>query len=231
MKKFITDRQTVEDLNLMGRFKKDSVINIFDRTKTRSGRQALEDMFRNPMTDAEQINARSKAFGYYKSLNLEFPFEEPQIELIEYYMNSAPSADALSSAVSMFMGKCKLVLANNKAYEKVLEGMGTLAAVILGSAELLKKFPLEGCPERAEIEDFLSYINPDVVSGLKVIAAKGVNLSLGKAINADKLVRITLGKAVHVLMPLLAKLDVNMSVGCAAAERNFGFGLFGLLQL
>lgn len=223
MKKFITDRQTVEDLNLMGRFKKDSVINIFDRTKTRSGRQALEDMFRNPMTDAEQINARSKAFGYYKSLNLEFPFEEPQIELIEYYMNSAPSADALSSAVSMFMGKCKLVLANNKAYEKVLEGMGTLAAVIVGSAELLKKFPLEGCPERAEIEDFLSYINPDVVSGLKVIAAKGVNLSLGKAIKADKLVRITLGKAVHVLMPLLAKLDVNMSVGCAAAERNFGF--------
>ena len=223
MKKFITDRQTVEDLNLMGRFKKDSVINIFDRTKTRSGRQALEDMFRNPMTDAEQINARSKAFGYYKSLNLEFPFEEPQIELIEYYMNSAPSADALSSAVSMFMGKCKLVLANNKAYEKVLDGMGTLAAVIVGSAELLKKFPLEGCPERAEIEDFLSYINPDVVSGLKVIAAKGVNISLGKAIKADKLVRITLGKAVHVLMPLLAKLDVNMSVGCAAAERNFGF--------
>ena len=148
MKKFITDRQTVEDLNLMGRFKKDSVINIFDRTKTRSGRQALEDMFRNPMTDAEQINARSKVFGYYKSLNLAFPFEEAQVELIEYYLNSAPSADALSSATSMFMGKCKLVLANNKAYEKVLEGMGTLAGVIVGAAELLKNFPLEGCPER-----------------------------------------------------------------------------------
>ena len=68
-----------------------------------------------------------------------------------------------------------------------------------------------------------AYINPDIISRLNDIARKGVNLSLGKAISADKLVRITLGKAVHVLMPLLAKLDVNMSVGCAAAERNFGF--------
>ena len=83
MKKFITDRQTIEDLNLIGRFKKDSVINIFDRTKTRAGRQALEDMFRNPMTDAAQINARSNAFAYYKKLDLVFPFEESQIELIE----------------------------------------------------------------------------------------------------------------------------------------------------
>ena len=223
MKKFITDRQTVEDLNLMGRFKKDSVINIFDRTTTRSGRQALEDMFRNPMTDSEQINARSKVFGYYKSLNLAFPFEEAQVELIEYYLNSAPSADALASATSMFMGKCKLVLANNKAYEKVLEGMATLAKVIVGSADLLRKFPLEGCPEKDEIETFLSYLNPEIISRLNDIARKGTDLSLGKAISADKLVRITLGKAVNVLMPLLAKLDVNMSVGCAAAERNFGF--------
>lgn len=225
MKKFITDRQTIEDLNLMGRFKKDSVINIFDRTTTRSGRQALEDMFRNPMTDASLINERSRGFVYYKSLNQTFPFEESQIELIEYYLNSGAPSDAFSSAMSLFMGKCKLVLANNKAYEKVLEGLGTLAEVIVGSEAMLKTFPLEGCPQKDEIETFLSSVNPDVISRLKTIAAKGVNMSLGQAISADKLVRITLGKAVSVLMPLLAKLDVNMSVGCAAAERNFGFAV------
>lgn len=225
MKKFITDRQTIEDLNLMGRFKKDSVINIFDRTTTRSGRQTLEDMFRNPMTDASLINERSRGFVYYKSLNQTFPFEESQIELIEYYLNSGAPSDAFSSAMSLFMGKCKLVLANNKAYEKVLEGLGTLAEVIVGSEAMLKTFPLEGCPQKDEIETFLSSVNPDVISRLKTIAAKGVNMSLGQAISADKLVRITLGKAVSVLMPLLAKLDVNMSVGCAAAERNFGFAV------
>ena len=133
---FITDRQTTEDLNLLGRFKKDSVINIFDRTKTRAGRQALEDMFRNPMTTAQEINERSKIFSYYKSLNMEFPFDETQVELIEYYINSNTSTDALSSAMGIFTSKCKLVLANNKAYEKMLEGMGVLAKVALGAVEI-----------------------------------------------------------------------------------------------
>ena len=201
MKKFITDRQTIEDLNLIGRFKKDSVINIFDRTKTRAGRQALEDMFRNPMTDAAQINARSNAFAYYKKLDLVFPFEESQIELIEYYINSGASADALSSAMNMFIGKCKLVLANNKAYEKVLEGMSVLAEVMVGSSELLKKFPLEDCPEKVDIEKFLSYMTSDVITRLKNIASKGIEMGLSQAIS----------------------LDLNMSVGAAAAERKFGF--------
>lgn len=223
MKKFITDRQTIEDLNLIGRFKKDSVINIFDRTKTRAGRQALEDMFRNPMTDAAQINARSNAFAYYKKLDLVFPFEESQIELIEYYINSGASADALSSAMNMFIGKCKLVLANNKAYEKVLEGMSVLAEVMVGSSELFKKFPLEDCPEKEDIEKFLSYMTSDVVTRLKNIASKGTEMGLSQAISADRLVRIRLSEAVSVLMPLLARLDLNMSVGAAAAERNFGF--------
>lgn len=223
MKKFITDRQTIEDLNLIGRFKKDSVINIFDRTKTRAGRQALEDMFRNPMTDAAQINARSNAFAYYKKLDLVFPFEESQIELIEYYINSGASADALSSAMNMFIGKCKLVLANNKAYEKVLEGMSVLAEVMVGSSELLKKFPLEDCPEKVDIEKFLSYMTSDVITRLKNIASKGIEMGLSQAISADKLVRIKLSDAVSVLMPLLARLDLNMSVGAAAAERKFGF--------
>lgn len=223
MKKFITDRQTIEDLNLIGRFKKDSVINIFDRTKTRAGRQALEDMFRNPMTDAAQINARSNAFTYYKKLDLVFPFEESQIELIEYYINSGASADALSSAMNMFIGKCKLVLANNKAYEKVLEGMSVLAEVMVGSSELFKKFPLEDCPEKEDIEKFLSYMTSDVITRLKNITSKGTEMGLSQAISADRLVRIRLSEAVSVLMPLLARLDLNMSVGTAAAERNFGF--------
>ena len=115
MKNFITDRQTTEDLNLLGRFKKDSVINIFDKTKTRAGRQALEDMFRNPMTSAQAINERAKIFSYYKSLNREFPFDETQVELIEYYINSNTSTDALSSAMGIFTSKCKMVLANIRA--------------------------------------------------------------------------------------------------------------------
>ena len=223
MNNFITDRQTTEDLNLLGRFKKDSVINIFDRTRTRAGRQALEDMFRKPMTNAQEINERSRIFSYYKSLNREFPFDETQVELIEYYINSNTSTDAMSSAMNIFTSKCKMVLANNRAYEKMLEGMGMLAKVTLGTVELVEAFPRENCPDINEIEVLTSAITSDYRSKLQTIAKKNVDMTLGQAISADKLLRLTLGDAVRTMMQLLAKLDLNMAVGSTAADKGFGF--------
>ena len=223
MNNFITDRQTTEDLNLLGRFKKDSVINIFDRTRTRAGRQALEDMFRKPMTNAQEINERSRIFSYYKSLNREFPFDETQVELIEYYINSNTSTDAMSSAMNIFTSKCKMVLANNRAYEKMLEGMGMLAKVILGAVEMVEAFPRENCPDINEIEVLTSAITSDHRSKLQTIAKKNVDMTLGQAISADKLMRLTLGDAVRTMMQLLAKLDLNMAVGSTAADKGFGF--------
>lgn len=223
MNNFITDRQTTEDLNLLGRFKKDSVINIFDRTRTRAGRQALEDMFRKPMTNAQEINERSRIFSYYKSLNREFPFDETQVELIEYYINSNTSTDAMSSAMNIFTSKCKMVLANNRAYEKMLEGMGMLAKVILGAVEMVEAFPRANCPDINEIEVLTSAITSDYRSKLQSIAKKSVDMTLGQAISADKLMRLTLGDAVRTMMQLLAKLDLNMAVGSTAADKGFGF--------
>ena len=223
MNNFITDRQTTEDLNLLGRFKKDSVINIFDRTRTRAGRQALEDMFRKPMTNAQEINERSRIFSYYKSLNREFPFDETQVELIEYYINSNTSTDAMSSAMNIFTSKCKMVLANNRAYEKMLEGMGMLAKVLLGAVEMVEAFPRENCPDINEIEVLTSAITSDYRSKLQNIAKKNVDMTLGQAISADKLMRLTLGDAVRTMMQLLAKLDLNMAIGSTAADKGFGF--------
>jgi DNA mismatch repair ATPase MutS len=210
-------------LNLLGRFKKDSVINIFDRTRTRAGRQALEDMFRKPMTNAQEINERSRIFSYYKSLNREFPFDETQVELIEYYINSNTSTDAMSSAMNIFTSKCKMVLANNRAYEKMLEGMGMLAKVLLGAVEMVEAFPRENCPDINEIEVLTSAITLDCRSKLQTIAKKNVDMTLGQAISADKLMRLTLGDAVRTMMQLLAKLDLNMAVGSTAADKGFGF--------
>ena len=100
---FLTDRQTMEDLNLLGRFKKDSIINIFDSTTTRSGRQMLENMFRNPMTEAVEINSRSRMFRYYADLQLDFPFDEQQVESVEYFLNLNGGENSTSAAMGIWI--------------------------------------------------------------------------------------------------------------------------------
>ena len=223
MTNFISDRQTSEDLNLMGRFKKDSIINIFDRTHTRYGRQMLENMFRNPMTDAGSINERSRMFRYYKSLHLEFPFEERQVEAVEYFLNLNNGSTSMASTMSILVYKLRQIFANDKHYEKLMESLTVIADVVLGMSDLLSKFPSDGCPIKAEIDEFKSVFTPAALVAVKSFKTGGNSLSFGQMTKADRLFRVTYRKGVNKMMELVRTLDVCMSVGNVAEEKGFGF--------
>lgn len=220
MKQFITDRQTVEDLNLLGRFKKDSIINIFDRTTTRHGRQMLENMFRKPMVSVDQINSRSKMFVYYKGLEMSFPFVEEQVELIEYFLNLNNSG---VSAGSILLYKFRQIFANDKHYEKLLESINVISDVVLKMSELLAAFPQENCPIADDIKKFFTIFDGQVLSHVKKIASFKGSMKVGQAIKADKLYRSTLREGMDMILDLIGRLDVFLSVGNAARERNYGF--------
>ncbi len=61
---FITDKQTLDDLNLPGKYKPGSVFSLFNQVNTIGGEKLLEDMFRNPLTNAGEINRCSSIFKY-----------------------------------------------------------------------------------------------------------------------------------------------------------------------
>ena len=223
MTAFLTDRQTMEDLNLLGRFKKDSIINIFDSTTTRNGRQMLESMFRSPMTTASEINNRAEMFKYYRGLDLVFPFDEQQVELIEYFLNLNGGENSTSSAMGIYLCKFKQIFANDKNYEKLHEAIAVLADVILSMSDFLASFPAERCPVKSEIENFKNVFSAQELATIKNIAELKGKLSLGQTVKADRLFRVRLRQGIDKMMELMTLLDVCMSVGKAARERNYGF--------
>ena len=46
---FTVDKQTLDDLNLLGKYRSNSIYNVFSRTHTQGGEMVLEQMFRNPL--------------------------------------------------------------------------------------------------------------------------------------------------------------------------------------
>ena len=220
---FLTDRQTMEDLNLLGRFKKDSIINIFDSTTTRNGRQMLESMFRSPMTSAGEINARAEMFKYYRQLEFAFPFEEEQVEQIEYFLNLNGGENSTSAAMGIYLCKFKQIFANDKNYEKLHEAIAVLADVTLQMSKFLAGFPMQGCPIEAEINAFNAVFTAAELQAIKKIADLKGKLSLGQTVKADRLLRVRLREGVDKMMLLISHLDVCMAVGKAARERNYGF--------
>ena len=75
---FTVDKQTLDDLNLLGKYRSNSIYNVFSRTHTQGGEMVLEQMFRNPLSDADAINKRSAVFEYFQQKNLEFPFRSEE---------------------------------------------------------------------------------------------------------------------------------------------------------
>lgn len=223
MKEFLTDRQTMEDLNLMGRFKKDSIINIFDKTSTRSGRQMLESMFRAPMTSAVEINERSRIFRYYAGLALDFPFDEEQVEAVEYFLNLNNGENAPASSAGILIYKIRQIFANDKHYEKLLGSVTVLSDMVLKMSDFLNAFPMEDCPIKEQISIFKSVFTSDALDFTRDISARKGKLTLQQAIRADKFFRVLVRKGVDVMMSVTGLVDVCLSVGKAARERKFGF--------
>lgn len=84
---FTVDKQTLDDLNLLGKYRSNSIYNVFSRTHTQGGEMVLEQMFRNPF-DADAINKRSAVFEYFQQKNLEFLLIENFLDAVEYYLST-----------------------------------------------------------------------------------------------------------------------------------------------
>ena len=54
---FTVDKQTLDDLNLLGKYRSNSIYIVFSRTHTQGGEMVLEQMFRNPLSVADAINS------------------------------------------------------------------------------------------------------------------------------------------------------------------------------
>ncbi|MBO9632977.1 MAG: hypothetical protein J7578_07635, partial [Chitinophagaceae bacterium] len=85
---FMADKQTLEDLNILGKYKNNSLYSIFNQVKTSGGEQLLDDMFRHPLNDEQQINQRSSLFRYFQHKALPFPLEEKEFSDMQTYLNS-----------------------------------------------------------------------------------------------------------------------------------------------
>src|SRR6187402_3539743 len=96
---FIADKQTLEDLNLLGKYRPHSIFGIFNQVRTHGAGRLLEEMFNNPLTEAEAINARASVFQYFQRRQLTFPFAAEQIGKMENYLGMGAGSNIVASTI------------------------------------------------------------------------------------------------------------------------------------
>jgi DNA mismatch repair ATPase MutS len=221
---FITDQQTLNDLNLLGKHRRGSIFNLFYKVHTAGGERLLEQLFRHPLTDAKAINERSSLFRYFSSLRLIFPLSGAQVEAMENYLES-PGHSHLPAAVwNSLRQKTMATLMRNEAHGQSREGL--LAAVTglqvldVFLREMAARDPMG--PYAGRVKTALAVLEDRRLTAL-LAEDRPEDWPLVTLARHDHLLRTRLREGLEIVRQVLNELDVYIGVGNLAHARGWGY--------
>jgi DNA mismatch repair ATPase MutS len=224
--KFAIDRQTLDDLNLLGKYKTNSIFNLYNQTITKGGESILEQMFQNPLTDADAINTRKEIINFFSRENLSLPFTREEFKLTESYLENSDYRNSALSIIGNLRRYFKKLIANDKEYDTLVEG-------VLCAVTVIKK--LKGYVK--EISK-LSGSNPYftyVVNALKILEDKKLSwiytfdpsneISFTMFAWSDHRMRYSISSQLKELMLYMNYLDLYVSVSGVGKKRGYVFAV------
>lgn len=218
---FLIDKQTLNDLNIFGKTGRNSVYELFHKTRTRGGAQLLEEMFLYPLSDAERIAERSTIIGYFQKIQATFPLRGDIFDALEPYLENTDSRTRILAENDTLQRKLKSYMGADTGYELLHKGI--LAAIELFN--LLDGFlaspDVSSCPgyekDLAEMRELLD--DPR----LKWVYEEKNTRRLDYSCSAryDNLLRYVLRDKIERLLNLVYRLDVYTSVAETAERCHF----------
>ncbi|MDD7885097.1 hypothetical protein [Flavivirga sp. 57AJ16] len=219
---FVTDKQTLDDLNILGKYKNNSIFSLFNRTVTTGGSWLLEKMFQNPFTTTEDINKRAKVFAFFQKINVSLPFTAGEFEIVENYIRNAETKNRLVAAFNISRSRLSNYIANEKEYPVLREGLEKSIAVFSKLKGLIKTIGEQSndTPYREKvkkIQDLLSNKHFDLAYGCIGISP----LPYKKVLQLDYIFRGLLNEQLEDLLKELYELDVYITVSNVSKENGF----------
>lgn len=227
---FIADKQTLEDLNMLGKYKQHSIFSLFNRVNTTGGEQLLNKMFQAPLTAPQAINQRSEIFKYFQSKQVTFPFSNEQFGVAENYLSGSSNNNYPAALISLSKKKLLATVIKDEEYPNLQSGLRQTITVLndcktfisqLGEDEKREK----NQPDHPFYDELLTVKNILNDPRLQVIEQTTVTsqLSLQKTAKYDHLLRHTMRSDLQTVMDTFYLLDVYIAVANLAKEKDFSY--------
>lgn len=221
---FITDKQTLDDLNIFGSHSREkSIYGMFNRTTTNGGAAELENMFRVPLSDHNQINLRSTMIRCLMDREVEFPFRPGLFNTIDHYLSSTDTRTRLSSYGDTLERKFRSFVGADTHYSQVRTGVLATLEMLYGvrrfidSSRSLGSSPYD--PEFDAMEAILGEGPMSVLPFGKPLR----KIPYTVTVTCDTQLRFTLNSRIKRLLRHIYTLDAYISVAKVARQRGFAF--------
>lgn len=219
---FGIDKQTLDELNLLGKFRSGSVYNLFNQVKTRGGEQLLDKMFRSPMTDVQKINDRTSVFRFFQQEQLNFPVDAQQISLMREFMDSGLGNHLPVVFFSTVMKKMLSSLTRDERYKKNIQGLQAAIAVLNRCYSFLETMrPVPGTYGK-RVEGIMQVLSDPRMEKLRKTDIYK-SMPLKTLVYYNHLLRGRLYSEIEDVMLFIYELDVNIHVSAVAKNKGFTF--------
>ncbi|GGH05009.1 DNA mismatch repair protein [Sphingobacterium alkalisoli] len=220
---FTVDKQTLEDLNLLGKFTPGSIFGMFNKVQTSGGERLLLQLFKNPLTDPDAINKRSGLLSYFQEKALDFPFSRAEFQTVEHYFSTGSSTNYPAAFMVVFFKKIQASLLRDERYPALQKGLVATIGFLNSLNDFLKQFndsnPTPFDEERQLLRRILE--TPALRNLLK---EKGTDeFPTAKLAAYDHLLKHTLQADIEILMECIYKLDVYIAVGKVGKAQGFSY--------
>ncbi|QEC45970.1 MutS-like protein [Pseudobacter ginsenosidimutans] len=217
---FITDRQTLEELNLSGKFRKGTVHHLFNQVKTRGGEQLLDVMFREPLTNAASINQRSSIFQYFQQVRQDFPFDAEQVNLMREYLDAGEAKQAALVLATTLTRRLLSILTRDGQYKKNIQGLQATIVNLHKCYSFISRLQAMPGPWTEKIESIARILNHKRMERLRA-------MDIYKALPAttiafyNHLLKHVLKEEMEQVLLFIYEVDVNIAVSEVAHKRGF----------
>ncbi len=219
---FVTDKQTLQDLNILGRYKNNSIFSLFNHTITSGGGRLLERMFNNPYNELERITRRKENISFFEELNISLPFTENEFDEVENYLRNTESKNRVLAALNISRVKFMNFIAREKEYEIIRDGLEktiTLFKKLRETVDLIAS-KSEGTPFHEKALKLKELLNRNEVAqayDYDVISP----LPYRYVFRFDYIYRGLLNEEMEDMLNEIYRLDVFTAVSKVSRERGF----------
>ncbi|HVW58528.1 MAG TPA: hypothetical protein VHC48_00785, partial [Puia sp.] len=223
---FIADKQTLDDLNLLGKYKSNAIFGLFDKVQTEGGERLLEQMFRHPLTDAAAINHRSGILRWFGEKAAAFPFNKEEFTLMENYLGTGTAGGTLMTGLDTVRKKLMHFAGLDKEYPVLEEGLYT-TMMLLHRLDVFLSHLEEGIwesPFRKELRSVKEILSSPALDWLAKEQGNR-RLPLRKIVRYDNTLRLVLKKELEGVLQVVYQLDVYIAVSAVARTKGFSYAL------
>ena len=219
---FIIDRQTINDLNIFGKVRGNSVYGVFNSTRTRGGAQLLEEMFHYPLSDAERINHRSTVIRYFMDKNVRFDFQNEWFDALEGYLANRDERSRLMPEDNTLQRRMKRCVGGDMEFEQVLKGVLAGINLINTVRGFLAQAEGENNPYAQECKELAQLVAAPQLAWTPEENGK-TKLSYARTSKYDNLLRYEGYELILKILRYLYQIDAYISIAEVARERGFVF--------